>query len=115
MTEMQTEQHAVASVRFSTGSIASPAYPEIFLEAAGLTVRRLDRGDLAAIERHLLELSPCDRIARFMGGRGDAGVSAYARRLEPSNAILLGAFSPSGRLAGFAEARPTRRARSRSP
>jgi len=74
---------------------------------AGLRVRRLDATDLPAVERHLLGLGPSDRRARFFGNRTDATIAAYARGLDPSAAILIGALDAGGRLVGLAEAHPT--------
>jgi ribosomal protein S18 acetylase RimI-like enzyme len=70
----------------------------------GLHVRQLETRDLGAIERHLLELSLPDRRARFLHSPSDAAVAAYARRLDPSKAILIGAFDRKQRLIGLAEA-----------
>lgn len=71
-----------------------------------LVIRTLDGGDLSEIERHLLDLNLADRATRFMGGRSNEAISAYARRLDASAAIMIGAFSSTGRLLGFAEAHP---------
>ncbi len=74
---------------------------------AALCVRQLGPSDLSAIERHLLELEPADRRARFLYCAGDAAIAAYARWLDPSKAVLIGAFDPfceSDRLIGLAEA-----------
>jgi GNAT superfamily N-acetyltransferase len=83
----------------------------VFREASvtgdALAMRRLDEGDLPEIERHLLDLGRFDRATRFMGAPSDAAISAYARRLDPSAAIMIGGFARSGRLLGFAEAQPT--------
>ena len=73
----------------------------------GLRVRRLGAADRPAIERHLLGLAPSDRRARFLGARGDAVIAAYARALDPSDTILIGAFDAGDRLVGLAEAHPT--------
>jgi GNAT superfamily N-acetyltransferase len=72
-----------------------------------LHVRRLGTGDLRAIAQHLLVLRLPDRRSRFLGNLADAAISAYARRLDPLRAILIGAFDPGERLVGLAEAHPT--------
>ncbi|MGC1828454.1 MAG: hypothetical protein WA723_22690 [Pseudolabrys sp.] len=72
-----------------------------------LHLRRLGTGDLRAIAQHLLVLGLPDRRSRFLGNLADAAVSAYARRLDPLRAILIGAFDPGERLVGLAEAHPT--------
>ena len=72
-----------------------------------LHVRRLGTSDAGAIEQHLLALAPLDRRARFFGKLTDEAISAYARRLDPSRAVLIGAFEPSERLVGLAEAHLT--------
>jgi pimeloyl-ACP methyl ester carboxylesterase/ribosomal protein S18 acetylase RimI-like enzyme len=75
--------------------------------AAALRLRRLGRHDLPEVERHLLALGPLDRHARFGSALGDAAVAAYARRIDPGRAVLVGAVDgPSGRLVGLAEAQP---------
>jgi ribosomal protein S18 acetylase RimI-like enzyme len=73
-----------------------------------LRVRPLGRADLPEVERHLLALGPADRRARFGLALGDAAVAAYARRIDPDRAVLVGAADgPGGRLVGLAEAQPT--------
>ena len=72
-----------------------------------LRARQLTSGDLPAIERHLLGLGPSDRHARFRGSRADEMIRAYARQLDPSRVILVGAFAPQGRLVGLAEVHPS--------
>jgi GNAT superfamily N-acetyltransferase len=75
--------------------------------AADLRIRPLGRGDLPEVERHLLAFGPVDRHARFGSALGDAAVAAYARRIDPDRAVLVGAVDgPSGRLVGLAEAQP---------
>lgn len=70
-------------------------------------VRRLDAGDLAAIERHLIELDPVSRNCRFHSGFSDAAVAAYVRSLDVTTDILFGAIGEAdGRIIGLAEARP---------
>ena len=72
-----------------------------------LDVRQLRTRDSRAVEQHLLALAPLDRRARFFGNLTDEAISAYARRLDPFRVVLIGAFDPSGRLVGLAEAHPT--------
>ena len=72
-----------------------------------LHVRQLGTSDSRAIEQHLLALAPLDRRARFFGKLPDEAISAYARQLDPSRAVLIGAFDPGERLVGLAEAHPT--------
>lgn len=75
-------------------------------------LRRLESGDLAAIETHLLDLDLVSRNRRFHSGFSDAAVAAYVRRLDPSTDILFGAIEEdSGRIVGLAEARPAGRPR----
>ena len=76
-----------------------------------LHVRQLGTSDAGAIQQHLLALAPLDRWARFFGKLTDEAISAYARRLDPSHAVLIGALEPSERLVGLAEAHPTGAAR----
>lgn len=77
-------------------------------EAVTTRIRRLGPGDMARVEGLLLALDPIDRYARFHSGVSDWWVAAYAHRLDPARAILIGAFCPSsGRLLGLAEAHPT--------
>jgi GNAT superfamily N-acetyltransferase len=54
-----------------------------------------------------LGFAPLDRRARFFGKLSDEAISAYARRLDPFRVVLIGAFDPSERLVGLAEAHPT--------
>jgi len=72
-----------------------------------LRIRQLRSADSHAIEQHLLGLAPMDRRARFLGNLADEAISAYVRRLNPYRAVLIGAFDPSERLVGLAEAHPT--------
>jgi ribosomal protein S18 acetylase RimI-like enzyme len=81
------------------------AAPPIGVGHAGLNVRRLGAGDLPAIARHLVELSPADRVARFPC-KCDDGSGTRAGQLDPAAAILVGAFDASGRIVGLAEAQP---------
>lgn len=74
---------------------------------AGLCLRQLGATDLVEVERHLLELGPSDRRARFLGDLGDAVIVAHARGLDPSGAIVIGAYCSSVGLIGLAEAYPT--------
>jgi hypothetical protein len=74
-----------------------------------LHVRQLGARDLGAIERHLLELEPADRRARFLYYASDSVIAAYARGIDPSQTVLIGAFDPFGDsdcLIGLAEAHP---------
>jgi hypothetical protein len=104
---MGTGQVTFGLVRFGAGAGTAPSSCELDVKEAAQSIRRLDAGDLAAIERHLLGLSQLDRAARFLGNCSDARFCAYARGLDPSTAILLGGFNPGGRLIGLAEAHPT--------
>ncbi len=74
---------------------------------AGLRVRQLGASDLPSVERHLVQLEPSDRRARFLYYRPDAAIAAYARGIDPSCTVLVGAFDPSDRMVGLAEAHPT--------
>jgi ribosomal protein S18 acetylase RimI-like enzyme len=69
-------------------------------------IRRLGRGDLPAVERHLLALGPADRRKRFLSPADDDAIARYVSRLDPGRAVLVGAAGPDGRLAGIAEAHP---------
>lgn len=80
---------------------------ELSPAASNAGVRRLDGGDLAAIERHLLELDPVSRNCRFHSGFSDAAIVAYVRSLDVTTDILFGAIEEAdGRIIGLAEARP---------
>lgn len=80
---------------------------EISPTMSGTCLRRLDDGDRAGIERHLLELDPVSRNRRFHSGFGDAAVAAYVRSLDVTADLLFGAIEESsGRIVGLAEARP---------
>jgi ribosomal protein S18 acetylase RimI-like enzyme len=70
-------------------------------------VRQLGASDLPAVARHLLELGPLDRGARFLGYPCDAAIAGYVRGIDPSRTVLIGAFDPSNRMVGLAEAHPT--------
>jgi AAHS family 4-hydroxybenzoate transporter-like MFS transporter len=74
---------------------------------AGLRVRQLGASDLPSVERHLVQLEPSDRRARFLCYRSDAAIAAYVRGIDPSCTVLVGAFDPSDRMVGLAEAHPT--------
>jgi hypothetical protein len=88
-------------LRFDAGRASVPA------NAGAVRIRRLGPGDMTEVEKHLLSLDPADRHARFHLGVSDGTVAAYARRLDPARAVLVGAFCPAGRLLGLAEAHPT--------
>jgi RimJ/RimL family protein N-acetyltransferase len=80
---------------------------EISPAVSNACMRRLDGGDLAGIERHLLELDLVSRNCRFHSGFSDAAVAAYVRRLDVTTDILFGAIEEAnGRIIGLAEARP---------
>jgi ribosomal protein S18 acetylase RimI-like enzyme len=83
-------------------SIAKPSSIEV--GDVALHLRQLGTSDSRAIEQHLLGLAPLDRRA---GKLTDEAISAYAQRLDPSRAVLIGAFDPGERLVGLAEAHPT--------
>jgi GNAT superfamily N-acetyltransferase len=74
--------------------------------AAAPSIRRLGRGDLPEVERHLLALGPADRRKRFLAPAGDGFVARHAAGLDPDRAVLAGAAAPDGRLVGIAEAHP---------
>ena len=86
-------------------SIAKPSSIEV--GDVALHLCQLGTSDSRAIEQHLLGLAPQDRRARFFGKLTDEAISAYAQRLDPSRAVLIGAFDPGERLVGLAEAHPT--------
>jgi GNAT superfamily N-acetyltransferase len=80
---------------------------EISPAVSAACMRRLDSGDLAGIERHLLELDPVSRNCRFHSGFSDAAVAAYVRSLDVTTDILFGAIEEANsRIVGLAEARP---------
>jgi GNAT superfamily N-acetyltransferase len=86
-------------------SIAKPSSIEV--GDVALHLRQLGTSDSRAIEQHLLGLAPLDRRARFFGELTDEAISAYARRLDRSRAVLIGAFETGECLVGLAEAHPT--------
>jgi GNAT superfamily N-acetyltransferase len=71
----------------------------------GAWIRPLGRADLPEVRAHLLSLDAAGRACRFRGAVSAEAVSAYADRLDPERALLLGAFS-GGRLLGLAELHP---------
>lgn len=82
------------STVFSSGDGAAP------------TVRRLGRGDLPEVERHLLALGPADRRKRFLLPADDGAIVGYVARLDPERAVVVGATDAEGRLVGVSEASP---------
>jgi RimJ/RimL family protein N-acetyltransferase len=74
--------------------------------AAAPSIRRLGRGDMPEVERHLLALGPADRRRRFLSPAEDGFIARYALGLDPDRAVLVGAAAPDGRLVGIAEAHP---------
>lgn len=68
-------------------------------------IRPLGRVDLPEVRAHLLSLDAAGRACRFRGAVSQDAVVAYADRLDPDEALLLGAFS-AGRLVGLAELHP---------
>jgi hypothetical protein len=73
----------------------------------GLHVRQLGVCDMPAVEAHLLKLAPLDRRARFLSHTSDEVIRTYVGRLDPFHDVLIGAFDPSERMVGLAEAHPT--------
>jgi GNAT superfamily N-acetyltransferase len=71
-----------------------------------LAIRRLDRGDAAAILAHLCALDRDDRIARFGAPVGETSLRDYVARLPRSGACLFGATGSSGVLIGLAHLGP---------
>ena len=88
----------------SSPSAAVEKCPKLVPSEGLPQMRRLGSRDLPALERHLLELAPADRRARFLSTCADEMIAAYARRIDVSHAILVGAFDTVGRLVGVAEA-----------
>ena len=78
-------------------------------DAASICLRRLGVKDLQSVEKHLLGLAPSDRRSRFMGEVSDVVIVDYVRGLDPSDAVLIGAFDAGARLIGLAEAHRTNR------
>jgi RimJ/RimL family protein N-acetyltransferase len=76
------------------------------MAAAPPVLRRLGRGDLPEVERHLLSLGPADRRKRFLFPAEDGFIARYAAGLDPDRMVLVGAAGPDGRLVGIAEAHP---------
>ena len=64
--------------------------------------RKLTYLDLPAVEGHLLRISPEERQQRFSASLSDAAISAYCRRLNLFDNLLLGAFE-DGELRGLAQ------------
>lgn len=92
------------SARSAVGAVRLPDTPST-QPADSYTVRRLDRRDLPAIERHFLALSPIDRGRRFHAMLGDAAIGRYVRGIDFERMVLVGAVEPaSGRLVAIAEA-----------
>ena len=86
--------------------------PSLILEETAVRhtrvgVRELGASDLTAVEKHLLELGPSDRRARFLCHPGDAAVTSYVQGIDLSVAVLVGAFDQSDRMVGLAEAHPS--------
>ena len=90
----------------AAGAATVPAR-ETAVRLSELRVRQLDASDLPAVARHLLQLGPLDRGARFLGHPCDAAIAGYVRGIDPSRTVLIGAFAPSDRMVGLAEAHPT--------
>ena len=74
--------------------------------ATAPSIRRLGRGDMPEVERHLLALGPADRRKRFLSPAGDGAIARYVSALGPGHAVLVGAAGPDGRSVGAAEAHP---------
>jgi RimJ/RimL family protein N-acetyltransferase len=69
-------------------------------------IRRLGRGDMPEVERHLLALGPADRRKRFLSPVDDAAIGGHVARTDPDRAVVVGAVAPDGRVVGIAEAHP---------
>jgi GNAT superfamily N-acetyltransferase len=74
--------------------------------AAAPSIRRLGRGDMPEVERHLLALGPADRRKRFLSPADDGAIARYVAGIDPGRAVVVGAMDPDGGLAGIAEAHP---------
>ena len=89
-------------------SPARPTHDDKGHSQLGVLLRPLGVGDLVEIERHLLALDVMDRHARFGSSLADRVVAAYARSIDPVQAVLFGAMEePGGRILGLAEVQPT--------
>jgi GNAT superfamily N-acetyltransferase len=106
MTAIMLDEHFGIRPASEAGPATIPA-GQTAVGLAGLRVRQLGKSDLPAVERHLLDLGPRDRGARFLGYPSDAAIAEYVRGIDPSRAVLIGAFAPSDRMVGLAEAHPT--------
>ena len=93
------------SLTCSIGSAPATAIPafSITLDGVKLRLGQLGKGDSWAIGQHLLALGSADRRSRFLGNMSDEAIAAYARRLDPVRAILIGAFDSSEHLVGLTE------------
>ena len=109
MANIQMLQHSAPVEPMPFGALASAVLDNSPIGPGDeeLALRGLRADDLAMIEEHLLDLCRTDRAMRFLGAQNDEAVSSYARHLDPSASIMVGAIAPSGRLLGFAEAQPT--------
>lgn len=62
---------------------------------------RLDAVWRPAVRKHLLALSPDDRYGRFATALSDAGIAAYAERIDVARDICFATVESDGRLSGF--------------
>ena len=63
--------------------------------------RRLAETDRARVEAHLLALGANDRYGRFATALSDAGIAAYAARIDFAGDLCFGIVETDGGLSGF--------------
>lgn len=63
--------------------------------------RRLGEADRAGVEAHLLALDANDRYGRFATPLSDAGIAAYAARIDFVSDLCFGIVETDGSLSGF--------------
>ena len=107
MLDIRVDTQATQPRRFGSSAPSDLSSRSFDLRGERLEMRKLHGADLDEIERHFLELVRLDRATRFASTLNDEAVRAYARRIDPSSATLIGAFASAGRLVGLAEAQPT--------
>ena len=63
--------------------------------------RRLSENDRPRVEAHLLALDANDRYGRFATALSDAGIAAYAARIDFASDLCFGIVETDGSLSGF--------------
>jgi pimeloyl-ACP methyl ester carboxylesterase/RimJ/RimL family protein N-acetyltransferase len=101
MSALRTDVTALAEDESSSSSLGSGRETVVVRNA----IRALGAADVEALYVHLARLDGLGRSLRFGGEFDDAWLARYVAGIDFGRDVVLGAFDPTGRLAGIAELR----------